>query len=338
MNPNELDYTHVINNRRIVGGEKSELMAISPLKHKWAMESFLEMCSNDWRPQTVEMKNDIICYNDSKMMSEGEKFTYNKTLAFLSNLDGIQLHNLTENISTHITSPEVKMALTRQAFEESLHVLSYSYMIEAVTPNPMSIYMMFERDGMLSKKNESILTQSRILGESFSIPTFIKTIASNIALEGIYFYTGFLNMYNFTRNRKMVGSGEMISYINRDEDCHLRFFINMWHAMKEEYPEAFTPKLIEEVREIMYQSSELEKDWGRYIIQHGTEGMTDKMSDSYVNWLTDTRCESIDIKKVYNNTSENPCPWVNWFSSVNGNERNFFETKNISYQVGTLEW
>lgn len=330
------NYASIVNNRKIICGEPSELMAISPLKHTWAMDSFLEMCSNDWRPQTIEMQPDVLCYRDE--LSDAERFTYNKCLAFLSNLDGIQLHNITDNISKYVTSPEVKMAFTRQAFDESLHVLSYSYMAEAVSGNPMEIYMTFQKDGALAKKNEVILKQSRILGENFSPRTFILTTVSNVALEGIFFYTGFLYMYNFARYRKMMKSSEMISYINRDEDCHLRFFLKLWNGLKLEHPSEFNSKLIDDARELLYTSSELEKNWGRYIIQHGVPGTNNKSNDLYIEYICDLRCASLGIPAIYNTAKEDPCPWVHQFSSINNNERNFFETKNISYQVGTLEW
>lgn len=103
------------------------------------------------------MNDDRICYQS--MLTPEERQAYDLALAFVSNLDGIQFNNIVFNIGTHVTAPEVSLMLAQQAAEEGLHVRSYQTMIEAVSLDPVSIYMKFQSDGMLARKNEYIMRQ-----------------------------------------------------------------------------------------------------------------------------------------------------------------------------------
>ena len=147
----------LINNRRIINGEDDGLMQVSPLKHPFADEIFKIMLKNTWVPSEVPMGQDVEMWNSSEVLSENERRVYKRSLAFVSNLDGIQTNNLVQNISRQITSPEVTLALVRQSFEEALHVYSYSTMVEALKLEPDEIYGMYRRDIELYNKNKYVL-------------------------------------------------------------------------------------------------------------------------------------------------------------------------------------
>lgn len=326
-------YQELVNQRRVIGGEKSELMAISPVKHAWARAFWRQMLDNTWFPTEVDMSRDIACYQ--RDLSEGEKQAFDYALAFLSNLDGIQLHNITDNIAQHITSPEIKMVTTRQAFEEALHVDAYSTIIETVSADPMSVYMTFERDGMLARKNEFILRQSKMLGTEFSPRSFALACVANVALEGIYFYSGFLTFYALAKRGKMTGSADQIKFINRDEVAHLNFFLRMLEEVLAENPGVADEQFWKDAEEIIRSAVELEIGWGCYIISGGVLGLSDQIVADYIKHLANLRWAKVrpGAAPLYPGV-KNPVEWVEKFSSINGEESNFFEAKVKSYQVG----
>lgn len=347
----------LINNRRIIGGEKSKIMAISPMKHAFCREVWRQMLDNTWFASEVDVSKDIECYR--RELEDGEREAYDKSLAFLSNLDGIQLYNLTENIAQHITSPEVKMVLTRQAYEEALHVDAYSTMIEAVSLDPMALYMMFERDGILAAKNQHILRQSEGLGaagDAEGTPRrFALSVVANIVLEGIYFYSGFLNFYALGKRGLMMNSADQIKFINRDEIGHLNFFIQILHTLMVENPEIFDAAFWAEAEAIVRSATELEISWGCYIIKGGVLGLSDSIMDGYIKHLANKRwlamiapfltnpalSQFVSTKGELYPGVKNPVEWVDKFSSINGDETNFFEGKVKAYQLGsggTLAW
>ena len=114
---NNLKNSEVINNRRVINGVDDGLMQVAPLKHDFADKIFRTMLQNNWVPQEVPLQEDIEQWNRSGFLTDQEKRVYKRSLAFVSNLDGIQTGNLTTNIVRHITSPEISLSIVRQAHE-----------------------------------------------------------------------------------------------------------------------------------------------------------------------------------------------------------------------------
>lgn len=206
--------TDAVNNRRLIDGPRNNLMQIRPVKHAWAVDLLQEMKNNTWDEREVDLSEDAKQYATG-VLEGGNLTAYRKTLAFLSNLDGIQFNNLTLNIGRYITSPEVSMCISRQAWEEAQHVLSYAQMIESVGFDPQEIYWMFEEDPILAEKNQYIMESSALLSTGYSPENFVKAVVANIVLEGIYFFNGFLTMYTLERQNLMRGSAKMIKLIQR---------------------------------------------------------------------------------------------------------------------------
>ena len=328
-----VDISASVNARRVTGGVDNGLMALHPMKHTWAREVWQVMNANNWRPAEVDLSRDIKEY---PLLSEGEKRMYDKSLAFLSNLDGIQFNNLMDNIGSHISSPEIRMCISRQCFEEANHVDSYATLIEAISADPAEVYMTFERDGILAHKNKFILRQSELLGTEYSGHNFALALIANICLEGIYFYSGFLNFYTLARMGKMLGSADLIRFIQRDEETHLELFAKILESHQEEAPEIYTDEFWVKAAEIISQATQLEIEWGKHTISGGVLGLTDVIVSQHIMSLADKRLARIGRPAMYG--VKNPVPWVEKFSSINGSKSNFFEAKVKSYSVGTLAW
>lgn len=332
-------YAARINARRLILGPKDDLMAISPMKHTWHNAVWDMMMANDWKQTDIALNNDKQDYIHK--LTDGERFMYDKALAFLSNLDGIQFNNLVHNIGHHITSPEVSMLIARQAYEEALHVKSYAAMIEAVSLDPMLVYMTFERDELLAAKNKYILAESRALNGEFTPRKFALALISNILLEGVFFFSGFLAFYLLGRNGKMLGSTDMIRYIQRDEErSHLELFIHMLQTMQQEHPEVFDVEFWAAAERLFRAAVELEISWGKHIISGGVLGVTPAIIEDYIKSLANKRAASIGMPAPYPGVVD-PLPWVAKFSDPNGVESNYFETKVTSYDnsgAGALDW
>lgn len=121
-----------------------------------------------------------------------------------------------------------------------------------------------------------------------------------------------------------------------DEVTHLHLFVEMWHTLKNERPELFTDKLIQDVRAIVSNAVEHEIIWGKYIISEGVLGLTDDIIDGFVKSIADKRLKSMGLEPMYGVKSQ-----VGWFdeaSNINNTEENSFETKISAYQTGSLVW
>lgn len=339
---NEMSNAEIINKRRVINGYDDGLMQISPLKHPWAREIFKNMQRNNWVAEEISFQRDKEQW-EADDLTEQEKDCFMRALAFASNLDGLLVNSLSEIIKPHITSPEIALAIARQIYEESLHVDSYSCMIEAVGFDPEDVYGLYRRDKHLYYKNKRVLeSMYKINIPNFKTDTFenaqayLEACTTNLIFEGIFFYSVFLIFYNFGRNNKMPGSKEMIQFINRDEDLHVQLFVNIINSIKEEQPELWTEDLKAKFTKNITDAVEMEIEWGVSCIGEGILGITPQLLREYIQFIGDMRLEGIGLEKAYN--SKNPFPWLDDFTQGNMIEVNFFEGTVREYQSGTLEW
>jgi ribonucleoside-diphosphate reductase beta chain len=333
----------IINKRRIINGEDDGLMQVAPLKHPFAMDIFKTMLKNTWMPQEVSLARDVEQWNLPNALTKQEKEAYKRALAFVSNLDGLQTHNLVTNICRHITSPEVNLVVVRQAFEEALHVLSYATMIEALGLDPEESYGLYRKDPVLFEKNKKVLSAvNRISDIDFKTGTFendqkfLEACIGNIILEGIYFYSAFLLFYVFKRNNKMPGSAEMVQFINRDEDMHLKLFVQLVNTLKNEQPSLWTEEFKSKISQSFRDALDLEYNWGLSLIGEGILGLTPANLREYLEFVADVRLQSIGLPKLFK--SKNPFPWIDEYTQGSMTETNFFEGTVREYAVGSLKW
>lgn len=329
-NPNSEEH---VNDRRIFGGNPTGIFELNNIKYQWAYNLWDMMLNNTWFPKEVDMTADV---RDYKQLTESEKNAYDKALSQLIFMDSLQTNNLIDNVNPYITSPEINLILVRQAFEEALHSQSYAVMVDSISQNTDEIYDMWRRDMQLKSKNDYIAKVYEELAENPSDTQIVKAMFANQILEGIYFYSGFTFFYTLARSGKMLGSAQMIRFIQRDEVTHLLIFQNMINATKRERPELFTPELLDEVYAMFEKAVELEVSWGQYITEGQVLGLTNEIIDQYIKHLADKRLHAVGLKKLYN--VEHPIKWVDDFSKFNDQKTNFFEGNVTNYSKGSLNF
>ncbi len=339
---NKMTNEEIINKRRVINGYDDGLMQASPLKHPWARDIFKKMQRNNWVAEEIPFQTDYEQWTTNKL-TDTEKRSFLRALAFASNLDGLLTKTLSELIKPHITSPEVCLAIARQVYEEALHVDSYSCMIEALSFNPEEVYGLYRTDKVLYYKNKTVLKSvSKIAIPGFKTGTFesdklfLEACTTNLILEGIFFYSAFLIFYNLGRQNKMPGSKEMIQFINRDEDLHVALFVNIINSIRDEQPELWTKDTQSLISKNVQDSVMMEYEWGLSCIGDGMMGLTPDSLKEYLQFIGDTRLHSIGLPKIWN--SQNPFGWIDEMTQGNMIEVNFFEGRVKEYQTGTLEW
>ena len=329
-NPNSNEH---VNQRKIFGGNPTGIFELNKIKYQWAYKLWDIMLNNTWFPKEVDMTNDV---RDYKNLSEAEKNAYDKALSQLIFMDSLQTNNLIDNINPYITSPEINLILVRQAFEEALHSQSYAVMVDSISSNTEEIYDMWRQDKKLKYKNDNIAKVYESLAENPTDAQIVKAMFANQILEGIYFYSGFTFFYTLARSGKMLGSAQMIRFIQRDEITHLLIFQNMINSTKKERPDLFTSSLIDEVYHMFEKAVDLEVSWGQYITEGQLLGLTDEIIDKYIKYLADQRLNAVGLKKLYN--VEHPIKWVDSFSKFNDQKTNFFEGNVTNYSKGSLDF
>ncbi len=329
-NPNSREKTQ---DRKIFGGDPTGIFELNDIKYQWAYNLWEVMLNNTWFPKEIDMTKDI---SDYKNLTDSEKSAYDKVLAQLIFMDSLQTNNIMDNLNPYITSPEINLVLVRQAFEEALHSQSYAVMVDSISTNSSEIYELWRRDMKLKSKNDAIANIYEQLSLDPSDANIVKAMFANQILEGIYFYSGFTYLYTLARSGKMLGSAQMIRFIQRDEVTHLLLFQNMINVTKRERPELFTKELLDEVYQMFRDAVKLESEWGAYITQGQILGLTDDIIAQYIQYLADERLSAVGLKKLYN--VSHPIKWVDNFSKFNDQKTNFFEGNVTNYSKGSLDF
>ena len=322
-----------LNERRIFGGSPDGMINFSKPKYQWAFDLWMQMEANTWFPGEVQMTGDA---KDYKYLSEPEKRMYDLVLSQLIAMDSLQTNNLMDNINPYITAPEVNACLARQAYEEANHSKSYQVMVDSISDNTDAIYNMYKTDPILKKKNQFIANIYMKLSGEVTDRKIVLSFVANQILEGIYFHSGFAAMYSLGRSGKMMGSSQMIKFINRDEAVHLALFQNMFNSARLERPELFTAELEIEIREMFKQAVELEAEWGIHITKGQILGFTNGIILQYVQFLADQRLKMIGYEPEY--FVSNPIVWVDGFASFNDQRTNFFEGNVVNYSKGSIDF
>ncbi|GAA8776187.1 ribonucleotide-diphosphate reductase subunit beta [Helicobacter pylori] len=329
-NPNS---TESVNERKIFGGNPTSMFDLNKIKYQWADHLWKTMLANTWFAEEVSMNDDK---RDYLKLSTEEKIGYDRALAQLIFMDSLQTNNLIDNVNPFITSPEINLCLVRQAYEEALHSHAYAVMVESISANTEEIYDMWRNDMQLKSKNDYIAQVYMELAKNPTEESILKALFANQILEGIYFYSGFSYFYTLARSGKMLGSAQMIRFIQRDEVTHLILFQNMINALRNERADLFTPQLINEVIGMFKKAVEIEASWGDYITQGKILGLTSSLIEQYIQFLADSRLSKVGIAKVYG--VQHPIKWVESFSSFNEQRSNFFEARVSNYAKGSVSF
>jgi len=322
-----------ISDRRTFGGNPDGMINFTKCKYQWATNLWDTMEGNTWFPKEVQMTQDA---KDYKYLTPPEKRMYDLVLSQLIFMDSLQTNNLMDNINPYITAPEINAVLSRQSYEEANHSKSYAVMVESISDNTAEIYDMWKTDTKLREKNNFIAESYENLAGDITDHKIVLAMFANQILEGIYFYAGFAALYALGKSGKMLGTSQMIKFIQRDEVTHLLLFQNLINSTKQERPELFTQELEQEVRIMFRQAVDLEASWGDYITQGQILGFTKNIIRQYIEYLADRRLEAVGYKPEYN--VKHPIPWVDGYSSFNDQRTNFFEGNVVNYSKGSIDF
>ena len=333
-----------VDDKRIINC-RADLNQLVPFKYAWAWEKYLAACANHWMPNEIPMAADIAQWKDPNSLTEDERTIIKRALGFFSTADSLVANNLVLAVYRHLTNPECRQYLLRQAFEEALHTHSYQYIIESLGMDEAEIFNMYrEVPAVHDKAAWSLPFTESLADPGFQTGTpqdnqrlLRDLIAFYVVFEGIFFYVGFVQLLSFGRRNKMTGTAEQIQYILRDESMHMNFGIDVINQIKLENPEVWTASFQQEMRELILDATELEIRYAHDTLPRGVLGLNAGMFVEYLHFIANRRCQQIGLAELFPGAA-NPFPWMSEMLDLK-KEKNFFETRVIEYQTGgALSW
>jgi ribonucleoside-diphosphate reductase beta chain len=324
---------------------RADVNQLLPLKYRWAWEKYLAGCNNHWMPTEISMQADIALWKSSKGLTDDERRTIKRNLGFFAASESLVANNVVLAIYRNLTNPECRQYLLRQAFEEAVHTHTFQYIVESLGLDEGELFNMYREVPSITEKaawairyTQHLSDLSFTTGSAAADRAFLRDlIAFYVVFEGMWFYTGFVQILSLGRRNKMVGIAEQYQYILRDESIHLNFGIDVINQIKIENPHLWIDTFQEEVRDMLRAAAELEAAYGRDTMPNGFLGLSAGLCEQYMQFIANRRCGQIGLEPVFSET-ENPFPWMSEAMDLK-KEKNFFETRVIEYQNGgSLTW
>jgi ribonucleoside-diphosphate reductase beta chain len=333
-----------VEDKRIING-RTDVNQLVPFKYKWAWEKYLAACANHWMPQEINMSRDIATWKDPNGLTEDERRIIKRNLGFFVTADSLAANNIVLGTYRHISAPECRQYLLRQAFEEAIHTHAYQYIVESLGLDEGEIFNAYHEIRSIREKDEFLIPFIDTLtnpafntGTAAADQQLLKSlIVFACIMEGLFFYVGFTQILAMGRQNKMTGAAEQYQYILRDESMHCNFGIDLINQIKMENPSLWTPDFREEIQSYMRTAVELEYRYAEDTMPRGVLGLNAPMFKEYLRYIANRRCQQIGVEQSYPGAS-NPFPWMSEMTDLK-KERNFFETRVIEYQTGgALSW
>jgi ribonucleoside-diphosphate reductase beta chain len=330
--------------KRIINGQ-TDVNQLVPFKYKWAWEKYLATCANHWMPQEINMSRDIATWKDPNGLTEDERRIIKRNLGFFVTADSLAANNIVLGTYRHITAPECRQFLLRQAFEEAIHTHAYQYIVESLALDESEIFNAYHEVKSIRDKDEFLIPFIEAISDPHfktgtleTDQTLLKSlIVFACLMEGMFFYVGFTQILALGRQNKMTGAAEQYQYILRDESMHCNFGIDVINAIKLENPQLWTPAFKAEIKTLFQKAVELEYRYAEDTMPRGVLGMNASMFKGYLRYIANRRATQIGLEPLFPN-EENPFPWMSEMIDLK-KERNFFETRVIEYQSGgALSW
>ena len=324
---------------------RADVNQLVPFKYDWAWQKYLDGSANHWMPQEINMTADVALWKNQNGLTEDERRIVMRNLGFFSTADSLVANNIVLSVYKHITNPECRQYLLRQALEEAIHTHAYQYVIESLGMDEGEIFNMYKEIPSVAKKaawalpfTKSLSDQTFETGTEENDKILLRNlIAFYCVLEGIFFYCGFTQILSMGNRNKMTGTAEQFQYILRDESMHVNFGIDMINQIKLENPNLWDEEMQKQAETMILQGTQLEIEYAQDTMPKGILGMNSEMMAEYLHFIANRRLTQIGLNEAFPNAS-NPFPWMSEIMDLR-KEKNFFETRVIEYQTGgALNW
>ena len=313
-------------------------LTLRPMRYPQFFDMYRDAIKNTWTVEEIDFYDDLVDL-DRKLMP-AEKHLVSRLVAFFATGDSIVSNNLVLNLYQHINAPEARMYLSRQLYEEALHVQFYLTLLDNYIPD------MQEREAAFSavenipsirakaefcfKWIDSIQGLQKIETPEQRKQFLLNLICFATCIEGLFFFAAFAYVY-FLRSKGLLnGLADGTNWVFRDESCHMNFAFEVVDTVRKEQPELFDAELEADIRKMINEAIDAEQLFAADVLGEGVSGMSLGDTRTYLEFVADQRLAQLGYAPEFG--SKNPFSFME-LQDVQGLS-NFFERTVSSYQVG----
>ena len=313
-------------------------LTLRPMKYPVFYEMYKNGIKNTWTVDEVDFSSDVVDLHTR--LTQNEVFLIHRLVAFFATGDTIVGNNLVLNLYRHINSPEARMYLGRQLYEEMLHVQFYLTLLDTYIPDPVERAKAFSAvDEIPSIKKKADFSYKWIdsiykldrLNTRQDRKSFLRNLICFAGtIEGLFFFAAFAYVY-FLRSKGLLnGLASGTNWVFRDESCHIDFAFQLIDVIKEEEPYLFDAELNDNIIAMFHEAIDCELTFAKEILSRGVSGLSLRDMKSYLEFIADQRLERLGIPSQFR--SKNPFSFMELQDTQE--LTNFFERRVSAYQKG----
>jgi ribonucleoside-diphosphate reductase beta chain len=312
-------------------------LTLRPMRYPHFYDRFRDSIKNTWTVEEVDLHSDLA---DLSKLSPVEQHLVSRLVAFFATGDTIVANNLVLNLYQHVNSPEGRLYLSRQLFEEAVHVQFYLTLLDTYVPDQTERAQAFaavQNIPSIARKAEFCFRWIDSLSELRQLQTaadrrsfLLNLICFAACIEGLFFYGAFAYVY-FLRSRGLLnGLASGTNWVFRDESMHMAFAFDVVDTVRAEEPDLFDAGLTGQVRDMLAEAVQCEVQFAADLLGDGIPGLPLASMREYLQHVADRRLARLGIEPLYG--SANPLQFME-LQDVQ-ELSNFFERRVSAYQVG----
>jgi ribonucleoside-diphosphate reductase beta chain len=312
-------------------------LTLRPMRYPHFFDRFRDAIKNTWTVEEIDLHSDL---SDLDKLSPAERHLVSRLVAFFATGDTIVANNLVLNLYQHVNSPEGRLSLSRQLFEEAVHVQFYLNLLDTYVPDEKERFEAFaaiENIPSIRRKAEfcfrwidSVFDLRRLSTRDERRLFLLNLICFAACIEGLFFYGAFAYVY-FLRSRGLLhGLASGTNWVFRDESMHMAFAFDVVETVRREEPELFDDKMAAQVADMLAEAVECEVQFAEDLLGQGVPGLSLADMRAYLEHVADRRLAQLGLPLRYG--AANPFGFME-LQDVQ-ELSNFFERRVSAYQVG----
>lgn len=313
-------------------------LTLRPMRYPQFYDMYRDAIKNTWTVEEINFQIDISDLHAK--MTPADQHLIHRLVAFFATGDSIVSNNLVLNLYQHLNAPEARMYLSRQLYEEALHVQFYLTLLDNYLPDPAERAKAFaavENIPSIKKKADfcfkwidSIQGLRRIETREQRRQFLLNQICFAACIEGLFFFAAFAYVYYFRSRGLLPGLASGTNWVFRDESCHMEFAFESVRTVREEEPDLFDEAMQQQVYDMLDEAIECELQFAEDVLSGGVAGISTRDMRQYLQHCADNHFAKLGMERRYH--VRNPLPFME-LQDVQ-ELTNFFERRVSAYQVG----
>jgi ribonucleoside-diphosphate reductase beta chain len=313
-------------------------LTLRPMAYPEFFEMYRAGIRNTWTVEEVDFATDV--RDLDTRMTDAERHFVRRLVAFFATGDSIVSNNLVLNLYRHLNAPEARMYLSRQLYEEALHVQFYLTLLDTYVPDPRERHLAFaavenipsirQKANFCMRWLDSIQNLPRLETRAHRRQFLLNLICFAACVEGLFFFGAFAYVY-FLRSRGLLhGLAGGTNWVFRDESAHMAFAFEIVNTIRREEPDLFDADLERSVKAMIEEAVDCETQFAEDLLGGGVAGLSIRDVRGYLEFCADNRLATLGLPKRYG--TRNPLSFMD-LQDVQ-EVANFFERRVSAYQVG----